>query len=74
MPRISDKRRLENEPASRMQEVALAMPLDSDSGPEEDLDSEPEGYSDSDYYGLLGALALAHGAISDSRYLDRGAS
>ena len=37
MLRISDERRLENELASTMQEVALAMLLDSDSEPEEVL-------------------------------------
>ena len=58
-----------------MQEVALAMLLDSDSEPDskDDLDSESEGNSDSNYYDLLGALALARDAISSSRYLDRGA-
>ena len=43
MPRISGKRRFENELASTMQDVALTMLLDSDSEPEEDLDSEFEG-------------------------------
>ena len=62
MPRISDKRRLENELASTMEVVALAMLLDSDS------DSETE----EDYYDLLDTLATAHDAISDSRYLNRG--
>ena len=33
MPRITDKRRLENELVSTMEEVALAMLLDSDSEP-----------------------------------------
>ena len=58
-----------------MQEVALAMLSDSDSkhDSEDDLDSESEGNSDSDYYNSLGTLALAHDAISGSRYLDRGA-
>ena len=58
MLRISDKRRLENELASTMQEVALAMLLYSDSEPEEVLDSESECGGDSDSnYDLLGTLA-----------------
>ena len=61
MPRISDKRRLENELASTIEEVALVMLLDSDSEPEED----------SDYNDLLSTLA-PHDTISDSRYLYRG--
>ena len=60
---ISDKRRLENELASTMQEAAFAMLLDLDSEPEEVLDSD---------YDLLGTLALAHDAISSSQYLNRG--
>ena len=73
MLRVSDKRRLENELASTMQEVALAMLLDSDSEPEEDLDSESKCEEDSDSdYDLLGTLVPAHDAIYSSRYLDRG--
>ena len=62
-PRISDKCRLENELASTMQEVAIAMLLDSDSDPE-DSDSDSEEGSDSDSeedsdsdYGLLAMVA-----------------
>lgn len=62
MPRISDKRRLENEFASAMEEATLAMLLDLD----------PE--SEEDFYGLLCTLALAHDVISDSLYLDRRGS
>ena len=54
MPRISDKRRLENELAFAMEEATLAMLLDPDSESEED------------YYDFLCTLALAHNVISDS--------
>ena len=63
MPRISEKRRLENELASTMEGATLAMLLDSDSESEE---------VEEDYHDLLSTLALAHDAISDLRYLNRG--
>ena len=63
MPRTSEKRRLENELASTMEGATLAVLLDSDSESEE---------VEEDYYDLFSTLALAHGAISDLRYLNRG--
>ena len=42
MPRISDKRRLENELVPTMEEVALAMILASDSEPASEEDSVSE--------------------------------
>ena len=63
MPRISEKRQLENEIASTIEVVALAMLLDSDSESEE---------VEEDYDDLISTLALAYHAISDSRYLHRG--
>ena len=63
MPRISEKRQLENEIASTIEVVTLAMLLDSDSESEE---------VEEDYDDLLSTLGLAYHAISDSRYLNRG--
>ena len=51
MPRISEKRQLENEIASTIEAVTLAMLLDSDSVSEE---------VEEDYEDLLGTLALAY--------------
>ena len=65
MPRISEKRQLENEIASTIEVVALAMLLDSDSESEE---------VEEDYDDLISTLALAYHAISDSRYLHRAAT
>ena len=63
MPRISEKRQLKDEIASTIEVVTLAMLLDSDSESEE---------VEEDYDDLLGTLAFAYHAISDSRYLNRG--
>ena len=63
MPRISEKRQLENKITSKIDAVTLAMLLDSDSESEEVKE---------DYEDLLGTLALAYHAVSDSRYLNRG--
>ena len=57
------KYRPENEIASTMVAVALAMQLGSDSESEE---------MEEDYDDLLSTLALAFHTISDSRYLNRG--
>ena len=62
MPRISEKHQLENEIASTIEVVTLAMLLDSDSESEE---------VEEDYADLLITLGLAYHAISDSRYLNR---
>ena len=51
MPRISEKRQLENEIASTIEVVALAMLLDSDSESEE---------VEEDYDDLISTLALAY--------------
>ena len=58
MPRISEKRQLENEIASTIEAVTLAMLLE--------LDSESEEVEE-DYDDLLSTLALTYHAISDSR-------
>ena len=58
------KRRIENELASTMEAVALAMLLDSD--------TEFEEETEEDYYDLLSTLALAHDAVAGPRYLSRG--
>ena len=63
MPRTSEKRQLENEIASTIEVVTLAMLLESDSESEE---------VEEDYDDLLSTLALAYHEISDSRYLNRG--
>ena len=60
---ISEKRQLENETASAMEAVALAMLLESNSESEE---------VEEDYDDLLSTWALAYHAISNSRCLIRG--
>ena len=61
MLRFSEKRQLENEIASTIEAVALAMLLDT--GSESEVVKE-------DYGDLRSTLALAYHAISDSRYLN----
>ena len=59
-----------------MEDMALAMLLDSDSEFEEDSESQGDFESEEDSkensdYDLLNILALAHDMISDSPYLNR---
>ena len=64
MPRVFEKRQLEDELVSTMEAATLVMRLDSDS-------ESGSGEVENDCYGLLDRLALVYRAISDPRYLNR---